>query len=150
MLIMKFFILIPTLFHCLVMSAQNYDLRETELLYSFEVDINKLDVNNTDTHYNLNAILDAEKKRSSKRVGGVALAIPAVVSTLGGVGILIDGETSILFDKKSKNTIGGLFLGLGIVTGTLSVSLFKKSKRKKQDRDIRIRRFNPDWTGDVN
>ncbi|TXD52055.1 MULTISPECIES: hypothetical protein [unclassified Polaribacter] len=113
--------------------SQNFSNQSLKKLESFEININKLD--NPKVYNDFNLILKLEKKRRNNKTLGIVLTSFSIVSTTLGIFVFSQGKGTI------TNSIGGAFLGAGIVSGCISIPLFNSSKNKRKQRDLLIRKY---------
>ncbi|WP_288954741.1 hypothetical protein [uncultured Polaribacter sp.] len=75
-----------------------------------------------------------KKKRKNKTLGIVLISFSLVTSTLGIIE-LSGGKGEI------SDSIGGTFLGAGIISGGVSIPLFNSSRKKKKKRDRLVKKY---------
>ena len=90
----------------------------------------------------LNKILILEKKRRKNKRTGIILTSLSVLTTAYGIIALSYDKSNDGTGRAIQETIGGISLGLGVVSAGISIPIFKSSKKRKNERDKLIEKFN--------
>lgn len=110
------------------------------MLETFGVNVNKYEINNQKIYNDFSKILKLDKRKRKNRAFGIASASFSILSTTLGI-VTLSKKNKKELGKSINNGIGGMFLGVGIVSGGFSIRLFNSSKKRQKERDKLIKKY---------
>ncbi len=111
-------------------------------LNEFNIKTEKLELNNLNIQNDLNKILILDKKRIKNKRTGIILTSLSILTTAYGIVALTYDKANDGMGRAIQETIGGISIGLGVVSAGVSIPLFKSSKKRKKERDELIKEFD--------
>jgi len=120
--------------------SQHFKPHETKMLNSFGL------VLKPDTQINKNHLIDfktilkKERKRKSNKTAGIILSSVGVFSTSLGI-LVLSRPAGDGMGKGIQESIGGLLVGAGLVSGGISIPLFNSASKKRKQRDKLIEKY---------
>lgn len=122
-----------------ISSAQNFSNKEINRLNSFRVSLNNIDLNDQNSYLDLEKILEKEKKRRTNKFFGIALtSLSALTTTFGGIVIANSKDDQ----EGVGQSVGTMFVVIGIAELGISIPLFISTKKRKKERNKLIEKYN--------
>jgi len=114
--------------------SQSFNEREIKRINYFGIETDSYDLNNHKIQTDFSGILKLNRKRKSNKTFGIILGSVAVLATSFGI-LALSAKNEDGMGKAILDTIGGISLGIGVISGGFSIKLFSSSKKRKKERD---------------
>jgi hypothetical protein len=115
--------------NCFSQEFKNYELKRLE---SFGLNAKPNEPSNLINYLNFDAILEKDKERRTKKTLGIVFTSLSALTTAFGV-MVISGSKN---DQEGVGeSIGSMFVGIGVIELGVSIPLFLSSNKRKNERD---------------
>lgn len=120
--------------------SQDFKKHEIKRLHSFGIQLEPYKQMNEHYAFDLSTILKKERKRRTNKTVGIILTTIGTLSTSFGV-LILSNRSENGEGRAIQETVGGMFVGAGIVSGGVSIPLFISAKKKRKERDRLIKKY---------
>lgn len=115
--------------NCFSQEFKNYELKR---LKSFGLNTKPNELSNSINYLNLDTILEKDKERRTKKTLGIVFTSLSALTTAFGV-MVISGSKN---DQEGVGeSIGSMFVAMGVIELGVSIPLFISSNKRKNERD---------------
>ncbi|SHG98387.1 hypothetical protein SAMN05444372_112113 [Flavobacterium micromati] len=121
--------------NCISQSFKKYELRR---LSSFEIETETNDIYQTKNYLDLKNILEKEQIQRTRKTEAIIFASLSILTTAFGA---ITYSNSRNAENGIGQSIGTLFMGIGVVKSGISIRLFVSSNKRKKQRDELIESY---------
>ena len=114
--------------------SQSFNEREIKRINSFRIQTSSYDLNDNKIQTDFSSILIMNRKKKSNKTIGIILGSVSVLTSSIGI-IALSAKKEEGMEKAIVDTFGGISLGIGVISGGISIKLFNSSKKRKKERD---------------
>jgi len=139
---MKQITLLIILFSFFIGNSQSLSNKNILKLNKLDIKIKKLNYKDVNIQNDLNEILFLDKKRRRNKRTGIILTSLSILTTSFGIIALTHDKANDGTGRAYQELIGGMSLGLGIVSGGITIPIFNSAKKKKKERDKLIEKYS--------
>ena len=112
--------------------SQSFTEQEIKQINHLGINTNLYDLDDIKIHDDFSNVLKLNHRRKSNKTSGIILGSISLLTASYGVYVL---TTDFGIFNGFTDRIGGVFVGVGIVSGGFSIKLFNSSKKRKKERD---------------
>ena len=136
----KEIIIIFSLIICFKSFSQSFNEREIKRINYFGINTTEYDLNDNKIYTDFSEILKLNNKRKSNKTFGIVLSSVSLLTTSFGI-LALSSKKDDGMGKAIVDTIGGISLGVGVISGGVSIKLFNSSQKRKKERDKLIKLY---------
>lgn len=117
-------------------NSYSQSLKESEIrrVNYLGIETSLYDLNNSNIQMDFSKILKLNRQKKTSSTFGVVLGFVSVLtSTVGIIALSTNWDDELL--ESVMQSVGGVSLGVGVVSGGFSIKLFDTSKKRKKERD---------------
>ena len=120
--------------------SQSFNKQEIKRINYLGINTNEYDLNDSKIYTDFSEILKLNGRRKSNKTFGIILGSVSLLTTSFGIYALSVKKDDGM-GKAIVDTMGGISVGVGVVSGGFSIKLFNSSKKRKKERDKLIEQY---------
>jgi NADH:ubiquinone oxidoreductase subunit K len=121
--------------NCISQSFKKYELKR---LNAFKIKNETTDIYNSENYLYLKDILEKEQKQITRKTGGIIFTSLSILITALGARIYSNSRNA---ENGIGQSIGTLFMAVGIVELGISIPIFISSNKRQKERDKLIESY---------
>ena len=126
---------------CLKSFSQSFNERQVKRINRLGIKTNLYDLNQDKIQADFSKILKLNRKRKSNKAFGITMGFVSILTTAVGTALLFSNDKGSPMGYFLGRIIGVSSLGVGVVSGGISIKLFNASKKRKRERDTVINSY---------
>lgn len=129
--------------------SQNFKPYEIKKLNSFGLEYKSSSQLNESYILDFNSILIKDRKIRTNRTVGIVLTSLGALSLSSGI-LILANKSKNGEGRAIQETVGGMFIGAGVINFGISIPLFNASRKRIKERDKLIEKYTRKITSDNN